>query len=256
MRIIFVLVILFIAVFSFLKRGTILVGMAANALAKGDKAKAERLYRKAAKMEKMNFDATLNCGYFFIKNGYIEDARVILNKASMGGKLDKLKKQRLKSINSLIMWKDGQLDEAIEALEEIMGEGYKTSVVYETLGLYYIIKKDKEKALKLCLEAYEYNSDDDVIVDNLAEAYALCGETEKATELYEELIDRDPAFPEPYYGYGLLLMENGQYEEGIEYIGESLEKNFSFLSTLSRERVEEIYDTHKKILEEDKKEDK
>lgn len=249
---IFVIVVVLIVVISIWKRGTLVVGMAVNALSKGDKEKAERLYRLADKIGGMGFDATLNCGYFFIKNGYVDEARVIFNRTAMSGKLDKLKKQRLKSINSLVLWKDGQLDDAIESLEGLIEEGYITSVVYETLGLFYIIKKDKEKAMKLCLEAYEYNPDDDVIVDNLAEAYVLCGEKAKAMELYEELLENEPDFPDAYYGYGVLLMEEGKYEEGIEYIGEALDKKFSFLSTLSRERVEEIYYTHKKIIMEDK----
>lgn len=246
-KIIFLVVIAIIIAFSIWRRGTILVGMAANALVKGDKAKAERLYRLADKIGGMNFDATLNCGYFFIKNGFLTEARIIFNRTAMEGKLKKVQKQRLRSINSLVMWKDGQLDDAIEVLEDLLDEGYITSVVYETLGLFYIIKKDKEKALKLCLEAYEYNSDDDVILDNLAEAYALCGKTEKAMEVYEKVIEREPHFPEPYYGYGVLLMENGRHSEGVEYLGKALEKSFSFLSTLSRERVEDIYYAHKKI---------
>ena len=246
-KLIILLMLVLLIVFAASKRGTILVGLAANALMKGDKAKAERLYRLADKIGGMGFDATLNCGYFFLKNGFLTEARIIFNKAAMSGKLNKIQKQRLKSINSLVVWKDGQLDDAIEMLEELVEDGYITSVIYETLGLFYIIKKDKEKALELCLKGYEYNSDDDVLLDNLAEAYALCGEKDKAMEIYEELLEREPHFPEAYYGYGILLMENGKHDEGVEYLGKALEKNFSFLSTLSRERVEDIYYTHKKI---------
>lgn len=246
-KLIMILVLVLLIIFAAKKRGTIVVGLAANALMKGDKAKAERLYRLADKIGGMGFDATLNCGYFFIKNGYVEETRVIFNKAAMNGKLNKIQKQRLKSINSLVVWKDGQLDDAIEMLEELIEEGYVTSVIYETLGLFYIIKKDKEKALELCLKGYEYNSDDDVLLDNLAEAYALCGEKEKAMEMYEKLLEREPHFPEAYYGYGILLMEKGRHDEGVEYLSKALEKNFSFLSTLSRERVEDIYYAHKKI---------
>ncbi len=246
-KLILILVPAFIIVFAVMKRGTIVVGLAANALIKGDKAKAERLYRLADKIGGMSFDATLNCGYFFLKNGFLTEARIIFNKTAMSGKLNKVQKQRLKSINSLVVWKDGQIDDAIEMLEELMEEGYVTSVMYETLGLFYIIKKDKEKALEFCLKGYEYNSDDDVILDNLAEAYALCGEKEKAMEMYEKLLEREPHFPDAYYGYGILLMENGRHDEGVKYLGKALEKNFSFLSTLSRERVEDIYYAHKKI---------
>jgi tetratricopeptide (TPR) repeat protein len=252
MTIIFILILVIVAIFAIFKRGTIVVGLAANAYSKGEKEKAERLYRLADKMGGMGFDATLNCGYFFLRNGNVAEARTIFNRTSMSGKLNKLQKQRLKSISSLVAWKDGQIDDAIEMLEDLIDEGYVTSVLYGNLGLFYIIKKDKEKALEVCLEAYEYNSDDDVILDNLAEAYTLCGDKEKAKEIYEKLLEREPDFPDAYYGYGILLMESGKQEEGLSYLAEALEKRFSFLSPLSRERVEDIYYTHKKILEEDK----
>lgn len=195
----------------------------------------------------MNFDAALNCGYFFLKNGFLTEARVIFNRLQMEGKLNPLQKKRLKSVRALVVWKDGQLDDAVEMLEELMEDGYKTSAVYETIGLFYIIGKDAEKALKLCTEAYEYDSDDDVLLDNLAEAYALCGEKTKAKELYEKLLERSPRFPEPYFNYGVMLMEEGRHSEGVEYIGKALEQNFSFLSVLSRERVEDIYFAHRRI---------
>ena len=92
---IFIIVVVLIVVISIWKRGTLVVGMAVNALSKGDKEKAERLYRLADKIGGMGFDATLNCGYFFIKNGYVDEARVIFNRTAMSGKLDKLKKSEI-----------------------------------------------------------------------------------------------------------------------------------------------------------------
>ena len=82
--------------------------------------------------------------------------------------------------------------------------------------------------------------DDLVIADNLAESYAISGDIQKAGELYEKILEKDPHFPEPYYSYGLILIDKGEKERGIDLIKESLEKRFSFLSVKSKEEIEEI----------------
>lgn len=240
MRLLGIAAIVIGVLFVWLRRGSIVAHFAAAAAGKGNTQKALRLYRSAEKMGGMNYNAKINYGYFLLKNGYLSDARVVFNKISMDKKLSKNAKQQLKSLQALVVWKEGRLNEAIEMLEDVTKE-YVTSMTYQSLGLLYILKRDKEKAMNYCLEAYEYNPDDNVIMDNLAEAYALCGETEKAMETYEELLSRNPYFPDAYYGYGMLLMQNGRREEGLAYIEQSLGKKFSFLSALPRERVERIY---------------
>lgn len=240
MKIFGITVLLIGIVFAWLSRGSIVAHFASNAAQKGNTERALRLYRRADKLGKMSYGARVNYGYFLLKNGYLGEARVVFNKISMDKKINNTARKQLKSLQALVVWKEGRLDEAIEMLEEVTTD-YVTSMTYQSLGLLYILKRDKEKALRFCLEAYEYNPDDNVIVDNLAEAYALCGDTENAMKTYEELLSRNPHFPDAYYGYGILLMQNGRREEGLDYIGQSLGKKFSFLSALPRERVESIY---------------
>ncbi|MBR2916455.1 MAG: tetratricopeptide repeat protein, partial [Clostridia bacterium] len=219
--------------------------------AKGKTDKALRLYNLADKLGGMNYHSKIGYGYFLLKNAYLREARAEFVKLSMNPKLKDDQKQQVKSLLALVTWKEGQIDDAIEMLQETM-ESYVTSMVYQSLGLLYIIKKDKEKALPFCLEAYEYNSDDNVIMDNLAEAYVLMGETEKAMKTYEELLKREPHFPDAYYGYGMLLIQDGKRREGLSYLEKALDKKFSFLSALPRERVEAIYYAQRQIEIEDK----
>ncbi len=44
----------------------------------------------------------------------------------------------------------------------------------------YNLSGDYEKALAFNKEAYDYNSDDNIIVDNLADTYSLMGEYKEA----------------------------------------------------------------------------
>ena len=111
----------------------------------------------------------------------------------------------------------------------------------------YNLSGDYEKALKFNLEAYEYNSDDNIIVDNLADTYSLMGNYEEAEKIYKDLINRDPEprFPEAYYGYGKVLIELGRKSEGIEMIEKSLTKPFSFLSLKPKEDIEKMLEEYK-----------
>ena len=80
---------------------------------------------------------------------------------------------------------------------------YEHTTVYETLGYFLILDKRYEEALEYNLLAYEYDQDNKVIMDNLAQSYYFTGNIEKAKEVYTKLLDEDPGIPEPYYYYGL-----------------------------------------------------
>ena len=51
----------------------------------------------------------------------------------------------------LTAWKQGHLDEAIEELEEAVNADYRTTQIYQNLGILYNLSDDHEKALKFNL---------------------------------------------------------------------------------------------------------
>ncbi len=209
---------------------------------KGDTPKALKGMAIADKIGKMSAENLMYYGFIALRGGDVELAHRMLTRASMSNPKPVLKK-KIKSMLALVAWKDGDIPLAIEMLEEIIAE-VKTTEIYQDLGLMYILNGDKERALEFNLEAYEYNSDNMGIMDNLAESYVLCGDTKKAAEIYEELLEKEPHFPEPYYGYGMLLIEKGEKERGIELIRDSLDKRFTFLSVKSKEEIEKILEQH------------
>ncbi len=220
------------------KRTSIMSFFATVKFTRGATAESLRIFENAENLGRLSANSKMTYGYILLREGMCEKSKAILTEASMEAKNLALKRQ-IKSILALSVWKDGDLDGAIEMMEELMGE-FKTSTAYQNLGLMYIVKGDGEKALEFNLKAYEYNSGDLVIADNLAESYVLCGETEKAKELYEAILEKSPAFPEPYYNYGQILVREGERERGISLIKESLDKRFTFLSVKTKEEVEEM----------------
>lgn len=239
---IFLIIPLIALIYLFVKRADIIAVFAKNAFRKGDMKKASALFEKAEKAGSLSVSNQMFYGYLLLRCGKLEKARITLAKASMMPAKPALK-NRIKAMRALVTWKEGDIKEAISSLEELIAE-FKNSAVYQDLGLLYILDGNKEKALSFNLEAYDYNSDDLVIKDNLAEAYALCGDIENAERIYKELLELDPHFPEAYYGYGLLLVKKGEKQKGLELIKQSLDKRFSFLSVMQKEEVEALYNKY------------
>lgn len=237
-------VILVILVFLIVKRSDIIGFSGRIKFSNGDLKGALAKYELAHKIGKLNAEGLFFFGYLLLRDGQLDRSREIFTLASMNAKKDDLRK-RVKAMLAIAEWKSGNLDNAIEMTEEVMKD-YKNTNIYQNLGLMYVVKGDAEKAVSFNEEAFDYNSDDMIIMDNLAESYAISGDFEKASELYEKLLEKEPHFPEPYYGYGLLLVKNGEKDRGIELIEKSLGKRFSFLSLLPKEEVKKLLENAKK----------
>lgn len=204
--------------------------------------KGLKLFKIADKIGNLSVNNKQTLGYILLRNGYPEDAEVNFRQILPRTKHDSPARYKLKNMIALSLWKRGHLDDAIEELEEVMESSFRHTMVYQNLGILYNLSDDKEKALKYNLEAYEYNSDDNIICDNLADIYIQTGQLDKAKEIYEKMMagDKKPGFPEAYYGYGKLLIELGEKEKGLDMMREALDKTFSYLSIKSKAEVEEM----------------
>lgn len=178
----------------------------------------------------------VNYAYLLLKSGELQKPEEILQKALKEHPRDQ-DVPYLKSIMALVLWKKGELDQAVEMLGEVI-QTYKTTTVYGSLGFMLIEKGDLDKALQFNLEALEFNPRDNIINDNLGQNYLLLGQYDKAREVYEKLLEKAPSFPEPYYNYGLLMEKLGNREKALESMRKALNMKFSFLSTITREEVE------------------
>lgn len=223
-------------------RANIVAIYAKKLYANRDYEKSLKIFSIADKIGNLNVPNKLLYGYVLLRVGRVEDAMVQLRALLPLTKPKSPQRYQIKNLLGLCYWKQDNLADAIEEMEEIIADDYKTTQIYQNLGILYNLNDDTEKALKFNLEAYEYNSDDNIIVDNLADCYSIRGEHEKAAELYEELMGRDPEprFPEAYYGYGKVLLALGNKDKGIEMIEKSLTKPFSFLSIRPKEEIETL----------------
>lgn len=223
-------------VYAFMKRGDLLANIARITIAKGNTSKGYKWLEKGYKMGGMSFENKLTYAFMTFKNGNMDKANMLYNLLKMENKKPE-QVVRIKASQALIYWKQKDYKTAIEMLEEVLEKG-KNSVTYGSLGLIYFESGNLQRAMEVNQEAYEYNPDDMVILDNYASSLFKSGDLEKAEEIYLKLHEKNPHFPEAYLGYGKLLIAKDEHEKGIKMIEEALTKRFQFTSTVTYDEIE------------------
>lgn len=216
--------------------------MLGNVKYQKDHGKGFLWFERALKTGKMRPDSQLIYAYLLLREGGIDRAERMINKTLFMDKKkiseDVLKGSKLNM--ALIKWKRGNLKEAIADLEEMYADGYRSTVHYGTLGYFYILDGQYQKALEFNREAHEYNEDDPVIYDNLAYNSYLCGDIRAAADMYEEILEGNPSFIEPYYNYALVLEKLGDYESALDLCKQARTYSEKFLSTVTYDQVDAL----------------
>ena len=194
-------------------------------------------YRRASNVKGAHPRTVASYGYLLLKYGKLDEAEKVFN-SLLSRKLPEGDILYIKGNAALVLWKKGNLDQAIEMLEDVHSHDFKSSVSYGSLGFLLILKGDLEKALAFNLEAHEYNNTNTIIIDNLGQTYLLMGQLEKAEEIFTKLMTLKPSFPEAFYNYGLLKLEQGKRDEALENMKKALQFKFSFLSGVTQETVQ------------------
>ncbi len=223
---------------AFLLRGDILAIIARYTYNK-DHGKGFLWYERAMKISNLKPLHKLVYAYLLIRDGVLDKSEQIITKTLFIDR-DRLNDNLISGAHinlSIIKWKRGNLSEAIEEIEEVYESGFRSTVMYGTLGCYYILNNQRTKGLEFSKEAYEYNSTDKIIRDNLAYNYYLCGNIRTASDMYDELVAEEPTFIEPYYNYGMVLEDQGEYEKAMDNYKKALKMPVKFLSTVSHEDV-------------------
>lgn len=208
-----------------------------NAFNKGNVEQAIALLGKAYKTGYAKTEIVTTYGYILLKYGRLEEAVKIFEEQLSSKNLSYNELHNIKSNYALTFWKKGQLDEAISLFEEITPY-YKNTNVYGSLGYFYTLKGDLEKALNFNLEAYDFNNTNGVILDNLGQTYFMMGDLVKADEIFQELMKLNPKFAEAYYDYSIVLERMGNKELSIEKLKKALMCKTNYLSAITTEEIQ------------------
>jgi tetratricopeptide (TPR) repeat protein len=184
-------------------------------------------------------------GVLLLRFDQFEKARDVFLKAEKIPGLSKVEKRQLRINFAICQWKLGNLDRAIEQLQIARQDG-ANSMIYGSLGFMLIEKGERggdyTEAIAFNREAYKYDEDDAVVLDNMGQLHLRMGEREKALEYFKRAHEIKPRQVDTLYYLAYLAIESGDSESAREYLDTALSGNFSALSTIKREEAQALRD--------------
>ncbi len=216
---------------------------AQNALKKqsnGDIEGAKALYEEAIAKGMTNPRYLLSYSILLLRNYEFEKAKEILVKTQKVPEITKEQKQQMFINYAVCCYKLGDMERALDLLEKQAATS-KNGLIYETLGYVYVEAGMYEKALEYNTEAVEYDDEDSICLDNLAQTYYRLGDDKrKAKEYFDAAIKAKPGQIDTLYFLAQYDIEDGKQEEAIEKLELALDGRFSPLNYASKEKITEL----------------
>ena len=219
----------------------IMVGRANAEFLQKNYDKAFRYYKKAYKSNHRKYNVDISYAQALLRFGKPDEALEILNKILVLPLKREIRRPAT-MVRCMVKYKLGMLNEAYEEAFEIFDDGYVNSNMYSILGLFMHEKGDSiDKTLEFCKKAYDYNSDNRDIVDNLILCYIKSNDADKAISLAKELTEKYPNFIEGWYhlAQGYVLSEN--YIDAKLALDKVENCERSYLTTVSQEEIDGLY---------------
>lgn len=205
-------------------------------ISKGRVEEGLEAFRKACSSKRIAPFTKVRYAFTELKLGDVKKARHMLMLVTADPKIPQNIKYEAKAVFALVLYKEGNLEDAKEVMDEVF-ENYKTTNIYCTMGYLYNILNAPKDAVKFNEEALDYNDEHPVLLDNYGQALYLDGQYDKALEVYQNLMEKKPNFPEAFYNYALVLRQKGDYVNAFEALCKAVKCPFNNLSTVTKEGV-------------------
>lgn len=201
------------------------------------------LYESAVKAGCAQPRILMAYGVLLLKQRKFDEAHDIMLKTEKLPGMTADDKRQLRLNFAVCQWKLGKLDSAIELMKRVAEDG-KNSMIYGSLG-YMLIEKarqtgDFDEAIAFNQEAYEYDEDDAITLDNLGQLALSMGDREKARAHFLRAIEKKPAQVDTLYYLAILDSEDGRKDEARAYLKRALDCPYSALCTTSRAEAEAL----------------
>jgi tetratricopeptide (TPR) repeat protein len=140
--------------------------------------------------------------------------------------------------------KAGRFEEAKVALEDIHAS-MRSVRVYESLGYLYVIANDP-KAEEYNLEAYDYDSTNSVILDNLTQYYLQNNDYIKARKFAEKAYEENDNQVDILYHLTLIEEHAGNINKAKEYADKLMDAKLTPMNDVTKEQLQKV---HSRVLE-------
>ena len=224
----------------------------------GFKARAALLSHQKGEMEKAKagYQELYNAGY--IRGSYIlpwslvllreggeenyKKVKEILAKAQKAPDMDPARKSDLLMNFAVADYKLGNVDKALELMER-NHQNRPCGNTYGALGYMYVDSGLIEKAQEFNAAALEYDEEDPVVLDNIAQMhYRLLGDKEKALEYFTKAHELKPGQIDTLWFLSRYDLENSNTQAAIEKLEKILEGRFSPLNNVTADIVQKELD--------------
>lgn len=207
---------------------------------KGNLEEAYKLYMEAYAegLDKPRF--LLPFSILLLRRGEYDKAKEVLKKVEKApGGLQPDQRAQMLMNYAVASWKTGKLDYAVDLLKEVHRKN-PSGNIYGTLGFLLIEQGDFEEALAFNTEAVNYDEDDAVALDNLAQTYYRLGNDKEVARTWFEkaLQERESAIDTNYF-LALYDIDDGNFESAREKLEVARKGRFSPLNYATPDMIDE-----------------
>ena len=200
------------------------IGMkAVSAHRKQNKPEALRLYREAFAKGSANPAVLKSYASLAMREGLYDESLQALKRLDSLPALSESDRNEAYADYSIVLWKKGHLDHAIDILSNRLKKG------------------DSEEALRLNREALEYDAEDPIFLDNMGQTYyRLLGDENEAEIWFRRAIEKKPNAIDTNYFLARIESARGEKETAIKRLDLAAEGNFSPLNYATPQLISEL----------------
>lgn len=199
--------------------------------------KAMKYYEKAVKMKTYNIKALYNYGLDKLHQNKPEEALPVLEKAEKLNTKPLFEKLIPLAVSSCY-WLLGDIDRAIDILEGLQKKySYINCSTLVTLGYFYMLKNDYDKAEEITKKAIKDNPSSASAYDNLGQIYYNRQDYKKAEEYFLKAVELKENTVESLYYLALIKKSENKTDEARELLEKASGCYISGLNTISPEDI-------------------
>ncbi len=220
------ILVLVVGGFLFWKRSILYYIQGSRHLSKDDQhgmEKAWSLYQKALRSGLIPA-YRITVASMYIQHGEVNEGKAIIEEylAAYKKKEDKSLTNIAKTMLSVVYWLQDDVKKALLLCKEVYASGYRDKNLFINYGAYALEYGDLKTARMLIKEGAQYEAESPGVQDNHGWLCLLEGKWDEADDLYTALVDKSPAFPEPFLHAAQVQIHYGKVGDAIELLEKAL----------------------------------